>query len=80
LIDDVEYLDLIPQEEAIERELQEAMDSSSASPTATPPAQLEQPVEINSGATTALPLPAGKSLRWIAWRNQNPSAKDATGT
>jgi DNA-binding NtrC family response regulator len=61
--------------------VQEAMDSSSASPTATPPAQLEQPVEINSGATTALPLPAGKSLRWIAWRNQNPSAKEtATGT
>jgi NodT family efflux transporter outer membrane factor (OMF) lipoprotein len=66
LIDDVEYLDLIPQEEAIEQELQEAMGTPSGDPTTPPPSQLDKPVEVISGATTALPLPAGKSIRWIA--------------
>jgi hypothetical protein len=81
LIDDVEYLDLIPQEEAIEKELQEAMDTPSTEPTAAPTGQLEEPVEVISGATTALPLPAGKPLRSIARRNGISAAKNsATGT
>jgi NodT family efflux transporter outer membrane factor (OMF) lipoprotein len=77
LIDEIEHLDLIPQEEAIEQELQEAMDTPSAAPTAIPPGQLEEPVEVISGATTALPLPPEKSLRWVAWRNRRSAAKDA---
>jgi multidrug efflux system outer membrane protein len=77
LIDEIEHLDLIPQEEAIEQELQEAMDNSSAAPTAIPPGQLEEPVEVISGATTALPRPPEKSFRWVAWRNRHSAAKDA---
>jgi NodT family efflux transporter outer membrane factor (OMF) lipoprotein len=65
LIDDVEYLDLIPQEEAIEKELQEAIGAPSTVPNAAPSDQKAEPVEVISGATTALPLPAGKPLRWI---------------
>jgi multidrug efflux system outer membrane protein len=78
LIDDVEYLDLIPQEEAIEQELQEAMDSPLGEPTPTPPGQLEEPVEVISGATTALPIPPSESLQWIACRNRSSAGKETT--
>jgi len=48
--DEIEHLDLIPQEEAIELELQEAMKTPSDSPRG----QIEEPEDVISSATTVV--------------------------